>query len=105
VKADEKLRRPWVEILFVLVVLLSSVAFYVRGTAYLRWLKNEPMGSLGPLSWVWSAAAFLPFLWLIAWAPNPEFSERVPRRVRFQQMLMFIAIGVMFFLEVFLLTF
>jgi hypothetical protein len=101
----EKADRPWVELLFVLVVGFSAAAFGVRGAAYARWQRGEPMGSLGPLAWVWTVAAFIPFLVLVVLAPNPELSMKAPRKDRRRQILMFIAILVIFGLEVFLLTF
>src|SRR5579863_7628788 len=103
--AGFKPRWPWVGILFAAVVVFSTVAFYSRGTAYLRWSRGESIGSWGFMSYVWAIVAFGPFVVLIALAPNPELSDRVPRRVRLRQILMFLAIGIIFCLEVFFLTF
>jgi len=42
---------------------------------------------------------------VIALAPNPELSEEVPRQKRRQQIMMFVAMAIIFCLEVFFLTF
>jgi hypothetical protein len=96
---------PLVEILFLLVIGFSAAAFYTRMTAYWMWKRDEPTGKLGLISWLWFLAAFGPFLMLVMVAPNPELREEVPPRARRRQVLMFLAIAIMFVLEAFLLTF
>jgi hypothetical protein len=96
---------PWVEVLFLLLLGFAAAAFYTRMCAYVRWRQDQPTGHLSLLSWIWSFAALGPFLFLIRVAPNPELSERASREDRRGQILMFLAIGIMFCLEIFLLTF
>jgi hypothetical protein len=96
---------PLVEILFLMTIGFAAAAFYTRMTAYWMWKRDEPTGKLGMISWLWTVAAFGPFLMLVTVAPNPELSEAVPPRARRRQILMFLSIGIMFVLEAFLLTF
>lgn len=102
---EAKERLPWVEILFLLFLLFAAAAFGSRGLAHLRWARGQSMEALAAMSWAWALAAFGPFLALVTLAPNPELSERVPRAARRRQILMFLAIGILFFLELSLLTF
>ncbi|HLY11358.1 MAG TPA: hypothetical protein VKW04_18795 [Planctomycetota bacterium] len=104
-RTEQRRTFPWVEILFLLMLACASAAFYTRMTAYWQWKRDEPTGQLGLLSWIWSLAAFGPFLILVILAPNPELAEPASRRARRGQLLMFSAIGVMFLLEAFLLTY
>jgi hypothetical protein len=96
---------PLVEILFLLMLGFSAGAFYTRMSAYWRWKRDEPTGKLGLLSWLWTLAAFGPFLVLVIVAPNPELGEAASPRARRRQILMFLSIVIMFVLEAFLLTF
>lgn len=102
---EERRSFPWVEVLFFVMLAFAAAAFYTRMTAYWRWKRDEPTGQLGFLSYMLAFAAFGPFLILIRVAPNPEISDAVSRRVRREQLLMFVAIAIMFVLEAFLLTY
>lgn len=93
------------ELLFLVMLGFASAAGYTRFCAYLRWHRDEPTGQLSLISWIWSFAALGPFLLLIRVAPNPELTEPASGEARRGQILMFLAIGIMFVLEIFLLTF
>jgi membrane protease YdiL (CAAX protease family) len=97
-------RLPWVELLFSLFLVFAGAAFTSRAVAHARWLRGQSTDPLGAAAWAWSLAAFGPFLALVALAPNPELSERVPRRDRRRQILMFLSIVIMFCLEVYLVS-
>jgi hypothetical protein len=103
--AERRRPFPWVEVLFFVVLAFAAAAFYTRMTAYWRWKRDEPTGQLGLLSWMLASAAFGPFLILIRLAPNPEIADDASRQARRGQILMFVAIAIMFVLEAFLLTY
>jgi hypothetical protein len=98
-------RFPAVEVLFCLVLGFASAALFTRMTAYWKWKRDEPTGQLGLLSWVLGFSAIVPFLILVAVAPNPEIKEQASRRARRGQLLMFAAMAIMFLMEAFLLTY
>jgi hypothetical protein len=104
--APERVRRfPGVEVLFFLVLGCAAAALFTRMTAYWKWKRDEPTGQLGLLSWALGFGALIPFLLLVVVAPNPELTEHASRRARRGQILMFVAMAIMFLTEAFLLTY